>query len=100
MGSGRPRRDAFTDWALALLNLEDPTKVIYRSDEWVFGPMEPYERTGDVSDVVFPCGAVLDDDGDTLKIYYGGADTSINLATGSVRELLAWLKQHHYDGTV
>ena len=85
---------------LALLNLEDPTKVIYRSDEWVFGPMEPYERTGDVSDVVFPCGAVLDDDGDTLKIYYGGADTSINLATGSVRELLAWLKQHHYDGTV
>jgi len=85
---------------LALLNLEDPTQVIYRGDEWIFGPLMPYERTGDVGDVVFPCGAVLDEDGDTLRIYYGGADTSINLATGSVREMIAWLKQHHFHGTV
>ncbi len=85
---------------LALLSLENPTEVIYRGDEWVFGPVMPYERTGDVGDVVFPCGAVPDSDGDTLKIYYGGADTSINLATGSIRSMLAWLKQHHYDGTL
>ncbi len=85
---------------LALLDLNDPTKVVHRGDEWIFGPLMPYERTGDVSDVVFPCGAVLDGDGDTLKVYYGGADTSINLATGSVRGMLAWLKQHHFDGTV
>lgn len=85
---------------LALLNLEDPAKMVYRGDEWIFGPLMSYERTGDVSDVVFPCGAVLDNDGDTLRIYYGGADTSINLATGSVRTLLSWLKQHNYSGTV
>lgn len=85
---------------LALLDLEDPTKVVHRGDEWIFGPLTPYERTGDVSDVVFPCGAVLDRDGDTLNVYYGGADTSINLATGSLKAMLAWLKQHHYGGTV
>lgn len=85
---------------LAVLNLEDPTKVVYRGDEWIFGPSADYERTGDVMDVVFPCGAVVDPDGDTLKVYYGGGDTTVNLATASIRDLLGWLKTHHYDGTV
>ncbi|MBU1695224.1 MAG: glycosidase [Verrucomicrobia bacterium] len=84
---------------LAMLDLEDPVKVLYRGDEWVFGPREPYERTGDVEDVVFPCGTVLEPDGDTLKIYYGGADTCIGLATASVRELVEWLQNHHYGET-
>jgi predicted GH43/DUF377 family glycosyl hydrolase len=85
---------------LALLDRENPAKIIYRSDEWVFGPIEPYERTGDVEDVVFPCGAVLDNDGDTLKVYYGAADTCIGLATASVRELLEWLKKHDHRDTI
>jgi predicted GH43/DUF377 family glycosyl hydrolase len=79
---------------LALLDLEDPRKVLLRGDEWVFGPLEPYERTGDVADVVFPCGGVLGDDGDTLRLYYGAADTAVCLATCSVRELLDWLQDH------
>lgn len=41
---------------LALLDLENPSKVLRRSNEWIFGPEEPYEKFGDVSDVVFPCG--------------------------------------------
>jgi predicted GH43/DUF377 family glycosyl hydrolase len=44
-----------------------------------------------VDDVVFPCGATIAPDGDTLHLYYGAADTSIALATGSVRALLEWL---------
>lgn len=84
---------------LALLDIEDPVKVIHRGDEWVFGPLEPYERVGDVKDVVFPCGAVVEDDGDTLRIYYGGADTCIGVATTSIRRCLEWLKEHHYGGT-
>lgn len=84
---------------LALLDLEDPTKLVHRGDEWIFGPAADYERTGDVMDVVFPCGVVLGDDGDALRIYYGGADTTINLATASVRTLLDWLAKHHYMGT-
>ncbi|HKW15436.1 MAG TPA: hypothetical protein VJS69_13190, partial [Candidatus Krumholzibacteria bacterium] len=78
----------------ALFELEAPEKCIRRGDEWVFSPREPYEQNGDVGNVVFPCGHVLADDGDTLRMYYGAADTSMALATGSVRALLEWLKQH------
>jgi len=85
---------------LALLDLDDPTRVIYRGDEWIFGPIEIYERLGDVGEVVFPCGAVVMDDGETLNIYYGGADTCICLATARISELLEWLKHHHYEGLV
>ncbi len=84
---------------LALLDLDDPIQVIRRGDEWIFGPLEPYERVGDVADVVFPCGTVLGDDGDTLYVYYGGADTCVCLATASIKELLEWLDDHHHEGT-
>jgi hypothetical protein len=43
---------------LALLDLEQPCHVIRRGDEWVFGPHQPYERVGDVGNVVFPCGVI------------------------------------------
>lgn len=79
---------------LALLDLEDPTKLLYRGDEWIFGPEAPYERTGDVGDVVFVTGWTIQDDGDTLNIYYGAADTSIGLAHAKISELLNWLKGH------
>lgn len=65
--------------------------MIARSDEWLFGPQAPCERMGDVGDVVFPCGWLLDDDGDTLRIYYGAADTSVCVATASLTALLASL---------
>ena len=76
---------------LALLDLENPSRVLRRSDEWVFGPSAPYEREGDVDDVVFPCGWVLDDDG-TVMMYYGGADTCVALATASLSDLLEYIK--------
>ena len=57
----------------------------------MFGPEEDYERHGDVQDVVFPCGYTVGSDGDTIYLYYGAADSSIALATGSIRCLLAWL---------
>jgi predicted GH43/DUF377 family glycosyl hydrolase len=78
---------------LALLDLDDPTKVIRRGDEWIFGPAESYERVGDVGDVVFPCGAILDKDAGEIRLYYGAADTAIALTTGNVDELLDWLKK-------
>jgi len=82
---------------LALFDGEDPTRLIRRGDEWVFGPIESYERVGDVHDVVFPCGSVLDEDGDRLLLYYGGADTCVGVATASLSDLLDWLRKHH-DG--
>ncbi len=63
----------------------------------MFGPEAPYERGGDVSDVVFPCGQTIDADGDTINLYYGAADSSVALATGSIRALLAWLESNASD---
>lgn len=76
---------------LALFDLERPEVCLQRGDSWVFGPEAPYERNGDVKDVVFPCGQTIGADGDTIYLYYGAADSSIALATGSIRALLAWL---------
>jgi predicted GH43/DUF377 family glycosyl hydrolase len=78
---------------LALFDLQNPERCLKRGDEWIFGPEEPYEQRGDVDNVVFPCGYTIAPDGDTIHLYYGAADTSIALATGSVRALLEWLAQ-------
>ena len=77
---------------LALLDLDNPAQVIRRGDEWVMGPVEPYERMGDVGDVVFPCGWTHNAETGELRLYYGAADSSIALATGNTNELLDWLK--------
>jgi predicted GH43/DUF377 family glycosyl hydrolase len=62
----------------------------------VFGPHEPYERSGDVPDVVFPCGWILRDDGDTLHLYYGAADSVVCVAEASLARLLSHLEEHPY----
>ena len=79
---------------LALFDLRTPEHCLKRGDEWIFGPEERYEQRGDVGNVVFPCGYTVAPDGDTIHLYYGAADTSIALATGSVRAMLEWLEQH------
>ena len=71
---------------LVLLDIENPSKVIRRTDEWIFGPKASYEREGDVDDVVFPCGWLKK--GDLVYIYYGAADSRICLATADFNELL------------
>ncbi len=76
---------------LALFDLQTPERCVLRSDTWVFGPEETYERQGDVANVVFPCGYTIAADGDTLNLYYGAADTCVALARASVRNLLEWL---------
>jgi len=78
---------------LALLDLEDPLKVLHRSDEWVFGPAEEYERQGDVADVVFSGGWVFDDKTGLLRMYYGGADTCIAVATASMCDILEYIRK-------
>jgi len=79
---------------VALFALDQPERCLARGDSWIFGPEAPYERTGDVGNVTFPCGSTLGADGDTINLYYGAADTSLALATGSIRELLSWLDKH------
>jgi predicted GH43/DUF377 family glycosyl hydrolase len=86
---------------LALLDRTRPEVCLLRGESWIFGPEAPYERGGDVDNVVFPCGTTLADDGDTLMMYYGAADTSIGVARGSLGEILEWLDrngEHCGDG--
>jgi len=71
---------------LALLYLENPAKLICRTDEWIFGPKTPYEREGDVDDVVFPCGWIKKEG--KVFIYYGAADSRICLAVADFKQLL------------
>ena len=83
---------------LALFDLERPDICLQRGESWMFGPEAPYERTGDVNDVVFPCGQTIDADGNGINLYYGAADSCIALATGSINELLAWLEANPSSG--
>jgi predicted GH43/DUF377 family glycosyl hydrolase len=71
----------------ALLDKEDPSQVIARSNIPILSPRERYERIGDVGNLIFSCGAILEDDG-VLKLYYGGADSCICLGTATVEEIL------------
>ncbi|MSR70685.1 hypothetical protein EXS62_01460 [Candidatus Kaiserbacteria bacterium] len=69
-----------------LLDLKNPSVVLSRSVDAILEPLEEYERVGVVRNAVFSCGSVLR--GDTLYIYYGGADTVLCAAKVSLKKLL------------
>ncbi|KPK62180.1 MAG: hypothetical protein AMK73_06605 [Planctomycetes bacterium SM23_32] len=71
-----------------LLDLDDPSVVISRSDVPILAPRTDYERVGDVGNVVFASGAVVEPDG-MVKVYYGAADTAICVATAPLAEIIA-----------
>lgn len=71
---------------IAFLDLEDPTKVVYRHPEPVLEPGEEYEKIGDVSNVTFTCGCVEKDG--QLLVYYGAADTVIGVAYADMKDVL------------
>jgi beta-1,2-mannobiose phosphorylase / 1,2-beta-oligomannan phosphorylase len=73
---------------LALLDRDEPTRVLRRLPNWVFAPLAPYERSGDVPNVVFPCGLLHDAASGEVRLYYGAADDSICLAIARLDDLL------------
>jgi hypothetical protein len=72
----------------------EPWLPSHAGEDQIFGPEERHECNGDVGNVTFPCGYTVAADGDTLRIYYAAADSSIALATASIRDLLRWLDEH------
>jgi len=76
----------------ALLDLDEPWKIIRCSDGFFFGPKADYETTGFVPNVTFPVATVLDDDGERLALYYGSADTRVALAFGRLSEIVDFAK--------
>ncbi len=73
-----------------LLDLEDPTKVLYRSKSPIIEPDMWYDNEGFKAGVVYPCGAVIIDN--TLFVYYGGADSHVCVATSNLDKFLGQLK--------
>lgn len=74
---------------VALLDLNDPTKIIVRPDYPILEPEMKYEKEGQVANVVFPCGTVVI--GEDLFVYYGGADAVVCVATVKMDKLLGSL---------
>jgi beta-1,4-mannooligosaccharide/beta-1,4-mannosyl-N-acetylglucosamine phosphorylase len=76
---------------LALLDLDEPWRVLRRSDEWILGPHEIYERVGDVGGVVFPTGVTVKRETDQLNLYYGAADSTVAAATAKFSECVDYI---------
>ena len=76
----------------ALLDLDKPWKVLYRSRPYILSPQKLYECVGDVPNVAFPCAAVCDAPTGRMALYYGGADTVVCLAFMQVDELIDFIK--------
>jgi len=79
----------------ALMDLEDPTKVIGRLPYPLFSPDQDFEKKGYVNNVVFPTGVAVF--GDDIHIYYGMADKRIGLAKTSLKDLVTELKKYPSD---
>ena len=76
----------------ALLDLDEPWRVVARAPDYLLSPQVPYEQVGDVPNVVFPCAALVEHETDRLTIYYGGADTVVCLAHGHLSEILDFVR--------
>ncbi len=78
----------------ALLDIDEPWKVLYRTEPYLLSPQELYECVGDTPNVVFPCAALCDAPTGRITIYYGGADTVTCLAFTQVDELINFIKSN------
>jgi beta-1,4-mannooligosaccharide/beta-1,4-mannosyl-N-acetylglucosamine phosphorylase len=78
----------------ALLDLDEPWKVIKRTRPYLLAPQMPYECVGDVPNVVFPCATVQDPESGRITIYYGAADTVIAIAFSCVDKLLTFIENN------
>ena len=69
----------------AILDRDDPSKILGRSAVPILSPLEYYERVVDQGNMIFSCGAIVDKE--ELKLYYGGGDIGINLGTAPLQEI-------------
>lgn len=81
----------------AILDLENPSKVKYRSKNFVLTPEEWYEEKGFVDNVIFPCATLTDADTGRIAIYYGAADTYVGVAYTTVDEIVKYTIENHED---
>ena len=78
----------------ALLDLDDPSKILVDCADYILTPEAPYETTGFVPNVAFPCATLQDAETGRMAIFYGAADTYCALAFTQIDELIAYIKAH------
>lgn len=78
----------------AILDINNPSKVLYRCGKFLLTPQKSYETSGYVSNVCFPVSTLQDQDTNRLCLYYGAADTYVGLAFGYVDEILDYVKKN------
>ena len=78
----------------AILDLEEPWRVLYRTRPYLLHPREIYEQVGDVQNVVFPGGALCDGDTGRIAIYYGCADTCTSIAFTTVDRVIPYIREN------
>ncbi len=80
-----------------LLDSNDPSKVIGRTQEPIMVPTASYELSGFFGNVVFTNGHIVSPDGDTITIYYGASDEFVCGARFSIKEICSLLKSNHAE---
>ena len=78
----------------ALLDIDEPWKVLYRTSDYILGPYEDYEMNGDVPNVTFPCATLCDAATGRIAIYYGCADTVTGIAFTTADTLIEYMKEN------
>lgn len=79
----------------AILDIDEPSRVLYRCTNYLLTPETSYETVGFVPNVVFPCASLQDPDTGRIAIYYGAADTHVGLAFTKVQDVVEYIKQHN-----
>jgi beta-1,4-mannooligosaccharide/beta-1,4-mannosyl-N-acetylglucosamine phosphorylase len=79
----------------AILDINEPSKVKYRCKNYILTPEMPYEETGFVPNVVFPCATLHDPLTGRIAIYYGAADSYVALAFTTVDILVDYIIDNH-----
>ena len=78
----------------AILDIDQPSKVLYRTRDYLLTPELPYETTGFVPNVTFPCATLQDSATGRIVIYYGAADTYVAVAYAQLDELMDYIKNN------
>ncbi len=80
-----------------ILDRDEPSRVKYRSENFILTPETWYEERGFVANVIFPVSALCDAETGRLAIYYGAADSYVGLAFTTVDEIVEYVKAHHIE---
>ncbi len=78
----------------AILDINEPSKVLYRCSTYLLTPETDYEERGFVPNVCFPCATLCDSESGKIAVYYGAADSVVGLAFTTVDEVVDYIKSH------